>query len=472
MADTNTFDNPFLLSLFPSQENLIPYTAFQTIDSGWIEGIDGTANNSYFRAQWVQCSYQISGGYGPTPRYLFYALAIVAIFVRKTSWAVSIALASVMVYGSSAAIHALVLASIHQRMVPRYFDRELRSRAGTSQTGLVESPPGESNAPVWLPVLPMSWDDDCDPVVAIVDSAFLLLLPIQIWSRTFAQAKPEQKAIVFTWALLLLVGLICALVNDAYIDVWSFPQLRFCPIDQEDTLPILNSGIESVAGTRDRQDLYHWNRTVRDFFIYKNLSVHPPNTCLYPCFDFQWPLRDPADIFVVGGTYGVGAATNTSYWLLVVVYVLVMWSGASSLTILVIRLAPSTPHVPAEWRDLRVMTVLRKTNQAWNEVVAHPTAIRLYRILFLRIWVLIIIAYALILSRIAFAFMVSYTEWIMWDSDPGGETFRHIGQWGALVATIFVFGAVVMPSILSFLKSKPLCDSGYSKPSFSFQSLY
>ena len=452
MADVTT---SFLKSLFPAQEKIIP-SNFQTYGAGWIEGLNGTPNNTFFRTQWIECSYQISGGYAPTPRYIFYFLCIVTIIGRKTSWAVPVALASVMLFSSSAAIHALVLASIRQQLVPKDLTENYQVILvdGSSATGVFEAPSTDPNAPVWLPILPMAWDNDGDPIVAIVGAAYLLLLPMQIWSMTLNKAKPEQKAIIFTWALLLLIGLICALVNEDYLDVWSFPQLRFCPPDQEDILPITNSGVPSVAGQWDGQDWYQWNRTVQDYFIYKNLSVQPPNVCLYPCFDSSWPLRDPSDIFVVDGTFGSGFETNTSYSLLVVVYVLVAFSGLASLTILIMKLVASTAKFSDEWRDIRAMSALRKIKQAWKGVVANPVAFTSYEIFAVRLWIVVVTGYALILSPIALVFLVAYMEWVMWESDPGGETFRHVGQWGVLVATLFVIGAAVIPWIVSKLNSK------------------
>jgi hypothetical protein len=193
---------------------------YNLTSGSWITVLNGTEQNPFFRTQMVGCSYQISGGYGLTPRIIFYVLATIAVLWRNTKWAVDGALAAVMVYSSSAAVHAVVLAAIRRQMVPKYVTDNWQAVlvAGTTKTGLLETASTAWNSPVWLPVLPMSWDSDGDPVLNIVGSTFLLLLPMQIWSRTFEQAGLVQKRVVFTWGLLLLMGLISALVNEAYVD--------------------------------------------------------------------------------------------------------------------------------------------------------------------------------------------------------------------------------------------------------------
>ncbi|KFY81489.1 hypothetical protein V500_11368 [Pseudogymnoascus sp. VKM F-4518 (FW-2643)] len=437
--------NPFLASLFPSEEKILPWN-YQITSDMWVLDINGTRNNPFFRTQFVQCSYPISGGYAPTLRYIFYVLAIASVVARKTSWAVTATLASVMTYSGVAAVHAFVLVIIRQKMVPKSMtdNYEVVLAEGISRTGYYED--ATLSGPVWLPLLPMAWDNDCDPVLAIVGSVFLLL-PIQIWSRTFRAANRTQRAIIYGWALVLLVGLISALVNRAYVDLWSFPQPRFCPNDHEDTLPLSNSGSDSIAGLWDKHDRYRWNKTIQDHFVLKDFDIQAADACLYPCFDFRWPLRDPEDIFVVIGSYGTMFETNTTCSLLVTVYVLVSCSGISSLTVLGLRLLSN--HIPAEWRDLAFGSVLRKTREAYKDVISKPNVMSLYGIFALRLWILCITFYASILNMLALALMVVYTEWGMWVADPGGETFKHIGQCGPLVAAIFVIGAALIPGIIS-----------------------
>lgn len=99
--------HPLLQSLYPSDLQIVPPNVH--FDSqGWIIGNNATGSNPYFRTQWIQCSYEISGGCGPTPRYIYYFLALLSVGARHQSWVINAALGSVMVYSSTAAVHALV----------------------------------------------------------------------------------------------------------------------------------------------------------------------------------------------------------------------------------------------------------------------------------------------------------------------------------------------------------------------------
>ena len=57
----------------------------------------------------------------------------------------------------------------------------------------------------------MTWDEDCDGVLAIVGAAFLIMAPMVIWSGAFHTAfrTVRNQPIFVGWFLVLLVGLIC-----------------------------------------------------------------------------------------------------------------------------------------------------------------------------------------------------------------------------------------------------------------------
>ncbi len=117
-------------------------------------------------------------------------------------------------------------------------------------------------------------------------------------------------------------------------------------------LPILNRDAEAGARPWDWVDWSRWNQTIRDHFVYKNLSNHLATTCLYPYFEFQWPLRDRTDIFVANGGYGGAWETSNGLSLLVIVYVVVMCSGAASSALALIA---NGPRVSADWRDVKLV---------------------------------------------------------------------------------------------------------------------
>lgn len=88
--------HPVLSFLYPVRSSIIPDNVRLDQD-GWIIGNDMIGSNPFFRTQWIQCSYQISGGYGPTPRYIYYLLAFLSVAAHRQSWVINTALGSVMV---------------------------------------------------------------------------------------------------------------------------------------------------------------------------------------------------------------------------------------------------------------------------------------------------------------------------------------------------------------------------------------
>lgn len=429
--------NPFLLSFFPAAEELIP--PHKTTTDLWVIG-----DNTQFDTQWIECSYPISGSYGPTPRYIFYVLTILAVCYRKSAWIGAAALASVMAYSATAAIHAIVLVAIRTRLIPADISNYMVILAtGRSSTGLDD---GLGNA-LWLPVLPMAWDNDGDPVLAIVGTAFLILLPMQTWSTTFK--KSDSKLVLFLWSGLLFIGMISALINAAYVDLWAFPQLRFCPPGESDQIPLTNSGTNIVGSDFETSDAYYWNRTAYNYFGDK--TGQQSNTCLYPCFSASWLLRDPTDITVINGNEGHIADSQAGWSLFFAVYAVISASGLSSLTIFAISIANQPPSWLASLASTFKSPILkllqpcftfcgRKTKGTW----LSGNRVKDLVIMVWKAYVMVTDKYARILSPFALLFFVAWVEWYMWTNDPQGETFRHVGQWGSLVAAVLVtVGALV-----------------------------
>lgn len=465
-----------LTSIFPEAERRIPWNN-QTDDTWVIE------DNPLFDTQWVQCFYQISGGYGPTPRYLFYALILFAVITRRNAWIVTAALGSVMTYSATAAVHAVVLVTLRTRIAPKYIFNEWLTVLvnGTSATGLNDN---SGDSPLWLPILPMAWDNDADPVLAIVGTAFLALLPMQLWSTTFKRS--DAKAVLFLWSGLLLVGIVSALINSAYLNFWAFPQLRFCPPGLNDTLPFMNNGaLQSEDVQWEQLDSYYWNRTVYDYF--RNPNNYPGSACIYPCFSSSWPLRDPSEITVVAGSTGNVADTNTAWSLLLAVYILVCSSFMTSLTVFAINVSSQPPKqmstafekihnafrhlstickiaVPTPMLKVCYIAIPSRTSsgantktQEWIIYLKHQDGRP--RKLFSsakRLYARLISFYAKVVSPVALLFFVVWIEWFIWANDPGGESFKHVGQWGAVVAVVIVGLAALVGRLSS--ADNPVAD--------------
>lgn len=437
--------NPFLRSLFPDELNLIPSNVHSDSD-GWILG-DVMGNNSFFRSQYIQCSYQISGGYGPTPRYIYYALALLSVFGREQLWVVSAALGSVMVYSAAATIHAFVLVTMRTRLAPDVMvkNHEVVLVQGTSITGQEE--PARENGPVWMPVLPMAWENDADPVLAIVGAAFLLLLPMQIWSKTLKRAKAEHKRVVLAWALLLFAGLIAALVNAAYVTLVAFPQVRFCPMDRADRSPLSNPDVDEGIEAWDNKDWYRWNRTVTKHFVDGNTTGPLATVCYYPCFGTSWPLRDSSEIYVVEGWYGAASDADVGIGLLFGVYLAVGMFTASSLTVASLS---NISCIRANWRPLDVKSSLHNIRDTWCSGTLSVLG-KSWRIS-LRLWIFYNLIVARFLSPLILTGFVVTMEWYMWTADLGGESFKHVGQWSVLVGAMLVLLVAAVPAVASLLR--------------------
>lgn len=173
------------------------------------------ANNTHFDTYFVECGYPLSGGYNYAARFLYYALAALAIISWRKTWIATTLLASIMTYSATAAVHAVVLVSFRKRLVENPFEWISVDMSGD----------------VILPAWPQAWDNDCDAVLAVIGVAILALIPLQIQSQIFSHPQPEVKAILLLWGMLLLMGFACALVNEEYVGAWNFPSCGFVPTD-------------------------------------------------------------------------------------------------------------------------------------------------------------------------------------------------------------------------------------------------
>ncbi|KAM3556707.1 hypothetical protein ARSEF4850_005402 [Beauveria asiatica] len=257
-----------------------------------------------------------------------------------------------MVYSTTTAIHSVVLATIRTRLVlgidPKADNYELvrvQSLSGPAQALSYDEAAAAGDNALWMPVVPMAWDADADPVLAIVGFTFLVFLPMQIWSLTLRESmrEPGVKLLLSLWGVFLFAGSLCTLVAEAYVQIWAFPQMRFWPRGFHDALPLMNDGSQTVGGTWDGQDRYHWNRT--------------------PCFDNAWPLRDVTEIKVLPGHFGSLAEGNTFWSALVAMYFLFGATSVANLSIAVIMSKPG--------RRLFGMMRLHYFSKFWSDANAH-----------------------------------------------------------------------------------------------------
>ena len=158
-------------------------------------------------------------------------------------------------------------------------------------------------------------------------------------------------------------------------------------------------------------------------------------------------------------------------WVIIVVYGVVLSSFVSSLAILAIEMSLKPPQILLDlWRAQgeRLRRFIEPIDVLWKHKVERPNrvvgrwcsrsaaltkpsiwghrfATSLHRTMKrqgkhiatgLHLCLKVVFLYTRFGSPFALLFFVVWSEWFMWTNDPAGETFRHIGQWGALVAVM------------------------------------
>jgi hypothetical protein len=335
-----------------------------------------------------------------------------------------------MMYSAVASIHALALVCIRYQLF-----------ASGPEFVTVDA-----STNLQLPVWPSAWDNDCDGVLSAVGASFLILTPMQTYSSIFKHASAETKSLLFMWGLLLLVGMIAALVNEEYIGVWSFPQLRFCPPGYNDTLPFASTGPSLLTGC--------WNETVWRTVGNSSNMIYS-TSCLYPCFNTAWSLKDTGELLAIS-RYKTEPTNTKAAWIVnVIVYTLITTSGLCTLTVFFTQFFGYKTLRIFPRHDLR--QILGTTDYLrWSAVqklvklpldfvcrVSKDGAIQMFMtrpgskrstvitICFTigSLYLKVIDIYAHIMSPIAFVIFIVWIEWCI-TTDIEGETLRHIGQWG------------------------------------------
>ncbi|KAJ5502147.1 hypothetical protein N7463_005021 [Penicillium fimorum] len=120
----------------------------------------------------VVCAWPVSGQYGPGTRILYYVLVMACVFARKVEWIRNACLAAVLLFPAIAALHGIVLATLH---VDGAVDMDVYGAFQLCSIGILTAP-----ATVRL-------------------------------SRTYF--NNPGRDIIFLWTVLLLVGLVSLIVE-------------------------------------------------------------------------------------------------------------------------------------------------------------------------------------------------------------------------------------------------------------------
>jgi len=217
----------------------------------------------------------------------------------------------------------------------------------------------------------------------------------------------------------LLVGMICAFVNEVYVDLWTVGQFRFC---SPGNLPDLSLSSFSLLG-REQPNM-SFNESIWNIFSNVSTSPELPPVCVYPCFDVSWPLRQRSSIKVISAS---GTWPSTSNYPNVNI-------GWSLMFTAIILIAASVSIIAAIFilKKRYGFTYSDRGRLEINHNVNISTRRRLWRF----------DIGAKILTGISFFFFVAWIEYTMWPY-PYAETFAFIGQWGQLIATLLALAFAV-----------------------------
>ena len=211
-------------------------------------------------------------------------------------------------------------------------------------------------------------------------------------------------------------------------------------------MPLTSPGVDDGVEPWDNLDRYRWNRTVTNHFVHGSKSDPTTTDCFYPCFGTSWPLRSNSEIYVVDWSVGYLIETNVGLGALVTAYVLVSVFTASSLTIASLV---DIPSIPKNWRPLDIPSSIENIRRTWSATEMHLWD-KMWRSC-LRLWIPYNLVVARVLSPIVIATFIITIEWVIWNADPGGESFEHVGQWGVLVGAVLVLLAATVPWLVSRL---------------------
>jgi hypothetical protein len=357
------------------------------------------------------CAYAVSGQYGYAPRILYYTLVGIVVLIRKQVWLAAGASAYIMTYSGAAAVHAIILCSIHASSTSWLPDGHVW--LGNSKT-------------IWIRGLVL--DLDTDATLAIVGVGFLMLLPLAVYSTTFQRSK--AKPILAAWGVLILIGAICCLVTLFTVNTnsdGSFNQYRICNTNVTDYHSILNT--LPLLGD-------DWNQTINNFF---NSQPTTSKSCFYPCLYSSQILHSPSDITIT--LYPIVQAGSSRYWAFKILEALVyacvpLYIVGGIILLLHKRFWDHSP------KDESALLSMRNRFIALASGLMTPkTGLEFVFVCFQ--------AYALVFAPFVMVVFVIFAEFSL-SLDPESESIRHVGQWQPLVSV----GLVGIAALLSRYSDK------------------
>lgn len=439
-------------------------------------------------AQNVMCAYPISDIYAAAPRFLYYCLLFATFVTIRYRWLSNVFLGAAVAYAASAAIHSFIIVS-NPSVAPPGQDVAIPFIPSTSN--LTNVIPALITNTSTVSIQPDAVELDIDPITAVVVTAYLVGLPLQLWSRTMRSSRIVRYMILL-FNLCMLAGTVCTLVSWPTTNL-SAPQYRFCFAGIPDPDSFQNDGWNPSLwqGT--------WNSTVWHIFdnpstVWQNLSAN----CYYPCSNSSQVIRQATSLKAVVATPETPFAKlhnpyryGTDEFRPLVYFAIILFSAAQAFLYLVsvLRLGSealrSTIHEPTRAWDRRARVGLqlrRDASRSWatikslflgcvprrlrskREVEASSTTVANspkpevndilvpFR-LFIDVLALVIVFAGLTLFPVVVVAFICWIEWYIRNDGDTNETIKQVGQWAPLVSV-----AVVLMATTLYRLQKRLAD--------------
>lgn len=434
------------------------------------------------------CAYPISDIYAPTPRYLYYCLLFMTFATLRHRWLSHTFLGAAVAYAASAAIHAIIIAS-RPAKVAKPAAVAVPFIAPTSNLTKTVSALVTNTSSVI--VQPDAVELDIDPIMAVVVTAYLVGLPLQLWSRTMRSSNIARYLLIL-WNMCMLAGTICALVSWPLTNL-AAPQYRFCYAG------FLDPTAQNSAGWDASYWRGTWNDTLGDIFNPQNSTtwLGLSNSCFYPCFNTSQTIRLSSSLRAVvtdGSTkfaklHVPTRSTNDAFRSLI--YAAIVFFTAAQFFLLLVsasRLCSDTVretiHEPRQiwlskkriWRQLardaqcswRAITSKKEpersastenihpgeveTNKESSEIQGYSSPPRgllvIPRLIVDSLALLTLMAGFCLSGPLVVAF-ICWIEWYIRNDGSTNETIKQVGQWAPLVSLAVVLFATIVHHLLN-----------------------
>jgi hypothetical protein len=430
-------------------------------------------------AENIMCAYPISDIYAPTPRFLYYSLLFLTFATIRFRWLSNIFLTGAVAYAASAAIHAfIIVSSPPQVQRPSFVSLPFVSGTSNLTSSVLSLVTGVNG----LYVQPDAVELDIDPITAVVVTAYLVGLPLQIWSRTM-RSSVIIRYMILLWNLCMLAGTISALVAWPTTNLTA-PQYRFCYAGFLDGQSQGSDGWEPQYWKGD------WNSTIWNIFsnpdtVWQQLS----NNCFYPCFNTSQTIRQSTSLKAVVTTpitrfaklHNAQHNTEDEFKPLIYVAIIVFSAAQFFLYIVsVLRLGSEAMRVPIHephrlwqnrrnvgqqlrsdmsrsWASIRALKSRPQKTDHWQSTdqgqglsmrassgPSHRSNLIATLRLIIDLLAILTLLAGIIISPLLVVAFICWIEWYIRNDGSTNETINQVGQWSPLVSVaVVLFAALV-----------------------------